>query len=830
MSSQPQPAATEAAIEHSYFTTRMLALGITPEVNTIELWQGTSFDSEHHGENILTPCPIFRQSEKGIEILVYDLQRRKIKTRKDAQRSSHTVKVMDKDYTITRLEHPIIKTNGDHIKYLKPAKEPSYPFFPPQLVKKFDAKKKINCLYITEGFFKAFKADMHNIDCIGLQSITTLRDKETNTLWPDIIQLVKTCQVERLVWLTDGDFMNITSKDMAEGIDLYKRPNIFYNSAYTFYELTSGLDCEKYFAHINTETLTTYEHLSPKSVTVVGDGDTAYTRQPQAPRVLQPGPKGLDDLLCSGADIKEVAAELNDFSIMAPGREYPGKYITRICITLGTGYVRKYILKNDVTEFYLYHLTKRPDLKNITKFVFNGTTYKYNEEKGICEIEIPGDAAKYIRVGNDYYKIIQQPDAKKQLVEVIKGRNKATIVDDHGKDFCKHIKKYEDFCLIPDHFNYQPVHYNHYNLYSPFAWEPQEGDCTVTQAFFKHIFSETPVNYTDKDTGMTTQIPRYELGYDYFTIMYKYPAHILPILCLVSKERQTGKTTFHNYIDELFKGQGINIGNEDLEADFNAHWAGKLIIKVDETRVEKGKVIDKIKRLSTADSLILNAKGKDQSKLPFFAKFMLNSNHVEDFIKIDKEEIRFWIHEVPTIKTLNPDFMTDLIEEIPAFLHFLNTRKMATKREERHWFNSKLLETDALNRIKANSRPSMEKRICEEIGDLFDLDPTAEIFTIPLKALCEEILKKADRNWVIRTLHDMGIKCATDDSGKAKQARIKYPRIKEGTSQALGEIAGKEIGIEYVSYNGKYYEFHRKDFNDSPAIVLDAIKKDDLPF
>ena len=798
----------------------MAALGIGPEVNKITLAH-TLYNPATKDYWLNNEIPIFTQCPTGIKIVVYGLNRYIYRTKKKAVRNKIEIEADDQPYYITRLEVPKVRADGSIQKYDKPIKEPSYPFFPPILCDKFDKKEKIKVLYVTEGYFKAFKACMHNVMCIGLQSITCLRDKDTNALWDDVLRIVNTCEVERLVWLTDGDFMNITAKDLTDGIDLYKRPNIFYDSCYKFYEYTSNLNCEKYFAHINTESLTNW---------ATGGALEFYTHE-EADK-LKAGVKGIDDLLCAVNDTTRIAAEMNDFSIMAPGKEYPGRYITRICLTIGTGYARKYILKDNVTDFYLFHLERRPELAAISTFKYNGTTYRYNDKEGKCEIEIPGDAAKYIRVGNDYYKIIQQPDAKKQLVEVIKGRNKATIVDDHGKDFCKHIKKYEDFCLIPDHFNYQPVHYNHYNLYSPFAWEPQEGDCSVTQAFFKHIFSETTVPYTDKDTGITTLLPRYELGYDYFTIMYKYPAHILPILCLVSKERQTGKTTFHNYIDELFKGQGINIGNEDLEADFNAHWAGKLIIKVDETRVEKGKVIDKIKRLSTADSLILNAKGKDQSKLPFFAKFMLNSNHVEDFIKIDKEEIRFWIHEVPTIKTLNPDFMTDLIEEIPAFLHFLNTRKMATKREERHWFNSKLLQTDALHRIKANSRPSMEKRISEEIGDLFDLDPYAEQFTIPLKALCEEILKKADRNWVIRTLHDMGLKCATNDDGTLKQGRIKYPRIKEGTTQVLGEMSGKEISIEYVAYNGKYYIFNRKDFNDSPAMAVPAstAKKDDLPF
>jgi hypothetical protein len=796
----------------TYFARRMHQLGVLPEHNAINLATPLR-NPKTLAEEI--EVPIFREGPKGIDILVYDINGYVKRETVKMERRDETVLASGKPYMITRLEHPKVRADGSVQKYDKPYKQPSHPFFPPGLVYHYrkcvewkeknpgdelPVRLRIKALYVTEGFFKAFKADMHRIWCIGLQSITCMRDKRNNQLWEDIRILVQVCEVERLIWLTDGDFMNITSKDLTEGIDLYKRPNIFYNSAQDFKEFTSSLECDKYFAHINSDT-------------------------------LAGSPKGLDDMLCAFPDdLKKIVDEFNNFSIMAPGKAYPGTFITRVNITVSTGYLRQYILHESPTHFYLYHLTRRPELKDLKTFKYNGTTYHYDEKKGQCEVEIPGDASLYIRMGNDYYKKIVVPDKKGKEMSILAPRLKSTIVDDYGREFINHIKKYEAPCIVPDHFNHQPAVHNCYNLYNPFVHQPEEGDYSNTLAFFKHIFSEELVKYKDKETGEVHHIPRYELGLDYYTIMYKYPCQILPILCCVSRERQTGKTTLHDYTDELFKGNSINIGNEDLEADFNAHWAGKLVIKVDETKVEKGRVVDKVKRLSTASNIIMNAKGKDQTTLPFFAKFMLNSNHVEDFIRIDKEEIRFWIHQVKPIPNLQPNFLETLIEEIPAFLYYLNTRNMVTKRVERHWFDSQLLHTEALQRIKENSLPTIERRIRQELQEIFELC-SDEILYYPLDALVKAVLNENPNNkiYIKRILTDMNIE-------NIHSLRGKYARKTEINNTNLGYPNTKELGLDWCNFNTSCYKFHRKDFatdgttNNEHLLQSNDGIKNDLPF
>ena len=813
---------TQPATEQTtYYQRRMQELGVSEQNNVIRVWQSTKFGEEGNGENILKAVPIFRQSAKGIDIIVYDLERRLQMYKKEKDGERHKDEYTNKPYFITRLETPVDTKDGGLMKYSKPKGVPSFPFFPPKLVDKYDMAKawkaanagqqlpadaRIDTLYLTEGFFKAFKADLCNIWCVGVQSITTLRDKETNQLWNDIKVLIAVCEVKRIVWLTDGDFMNITSKDLKDGIDLYKRPHMFYNSAHTFYTLTDDMkDVERYFAHINSE----------------GLKDTNGNH-----------PKGLDDLLCAFPDqVHSIFTEFNNFSINAAGKITELQWITRINISAGCRRVLEHMKLHDVNAFYTFHRERRPELASIGKFVFNGTTWKWNEEKSQADVEIPREAGDYMRVGNDYFKKIVLTMKDETTTHTIAGRLKSTILDDHGKHIFSHIPKYEAFTVVPNHTNYQQVINGNYNLYRPFMHEPEEGECPYTLEYIKHIFGSDPVTY--EVDGVVNEFPRWELGLDYLTILYKYPSQILPILCLVSEERQTGKSTFGVYLDYLFAENVISIGNEDMKGDFNAHWANKLVIICDETKLDNHEVIQKIKRLSTTDKLVMNAKGKDQVAVPFFAKFILMSNSVDDFIKIDKEEIRFWVHKVPRLEKVNIMLMQHLKDEVGAFCNYLMKRKMVTKNEERHWFRTELLHTEALQRVKDNSVSTLQKRIVQEITELFEACPDEQHqLRLPLEYI-SALAGQKDKVYTRRELNKMGY--------KTFMARYTYPRKdmkqKEAGFGDLNKAPEYEVKMVTTHAIGTHYIFERKDFikdipgttaaNNQPAAQPQVT---DLPF
>lgn len=314
----------------------------------------------------------------------------------------------------------------------------------------------------------------------------------------------------------------------------------------------------------------------------------------------------------------------------------------------------------------------------------------------------------YIRVGVTYYKKIEQPLASGDKFTTLAYWNITTIKQDESTEILSSIPKFDSYCTIPNHLNYQQVIGNSYNKYEPFEHKAIKGKCDKTLKFFEHIFGE-----------------QLEIGLDYFKLLLEKPTQILPILCLVSESRNTGKTTFLNYCKAFF-GANMTINtNEDFRSQFNSDWSNKLIIGVDEVLLDKREDSERIKSLSTAKTNKTEAKGKDKIESDFFGKFILCSNNEDSFIKIDQEEIRYWVRKVPKLENDNTNLLQELIDEIPAFIYFITKRPYYTICKSRMWFTPEQIETDALKRVKNNNKTSIEKELIEivkeELGK-FELD------------------------------------------------------------------------------------------------------------
>ena len=113
------------------------------------------------------------------------------------------------------------------------------------------------------------------------------------------------------------------------------------------------------------------------------------------------------------------------------------------------------------------------------------------------------------------------------------------------------------------------------------------------QSLVRHIFGE-----------------QYELGMDYLQLLYLHPIQKLPILLLVSEERNTGKSTFLNFLKALFQNNVTFNTNEDFRSQFNSDWAGKLLIVVDEVLLSRREDSERLKNLST--TLILQGGSQRQ--------------------------------------------------------------------------------------------------------------------------------------------------------------------------------------------------------------------------
>ena len=324
----------------------------------------------------------------------------------------------------------------------------------------------------------------------------------------------------------------------------------------------------------------------------------------------------------------------------------------------------------------------------------------------------------YKRIGTAYYKLVAVPTIAGHFNEVLVYWNMETIKQDHGKAYLSKIPKYDGFTCIPNHIDFKQEYNNFYNTYSPLSSIPVPGRIVYTLDFIKHIFGN-----------------HLELGLDYLQLLYIKPVQILPILCLVSKNRSTGKSTFLKWLKAVFENNLTYLTNDSFSSQFNADWANKLLICIDEVLFNKEELTERIKYLSTTNINKMEAKGKDRREVEFFGKFILCSNNEDNFIKIDANETRFWVLKIPSIKRESTDFLEGLIAEIPVFLHFLKERELSTIHKTRMWFTPQQIHTPALCKLVQNNRNRVERELASillGVMEKFDLD---EIDLCPLDAL-----------------------------------------------------------------------------------------------
>ena len=345
----------------------------------------------------------------------------------------------------------------------------------------------------------------------------------------------------------------------------------------------------------------------------------------------------------------------------------------------------------------------------------------------------------YLRIGTALYKINTRPTADGGTIKKLVPWRFGTLSQDYGKDFMLSVPRYDGFCTVPSHIDYKRNVNNFYNLYEPIYHEPKEGACPHILSLVEHIFGE-----------------QRELGLDYLTLLYLHPVEKLPILVLVSEERNTGKTTFLNFLKAIF-GENLTFNtNEDFRSQFNSDWAGKLLITIDEALLSRREDSERLKNLSTAKIYKMEAKGKDRQEVEFFGKFILCSNNELCPIVIDPGETRYWVRKVCPLEHDDTDFLSKLKAEIPAFLWLLQHRSLSASKEGRMWFAPALLRTRALERVIAYGRDNTEHELAEMLLEIMQTAGLSELsFCMrDLSLWMEHYGIKADKSKVRRTLND----------------------------------------------------------------------------
>lgn len=393
-------------------------------------------------------------------------------------------------------------------------------------------------------------------------------------------------------------------------------------------------------------------------------------------------------------------------------------------------------------------------------------------------------AHPFVRVGTDYYKETEGLDAKGNEETRLKPWKKEALADDYGKAFIKRIPRFDDFINYPDNMNYSRVVKGRYNTYNPIKWNPEKGECPWSLYMMEHVFGD--------------QLAQ---GLIYLKVLYTMPRQILPILVLMSRDRSTGKTTFLNWLHYIFGSNYTAITPRELESQFNASYANKLIIGIEETFIDKAQGVETIKNLGTTNTIAVNEKYTGAYNTNFYGKLILTTNKVYDFMRVDMEEIRFWLRELGNVKKLNTNIEEDLKKEIPAFLHYLihevpdvdlSRSRMVLTPEEIH--------NEQLETVKKESFSGLRKDLNALITEWFEANEDE----IELLATAKHI-KEVWFNYNSRITHSYIIKVLKNE----------YELNPEKMQRFIPFNGKCEDKLTQNSVSGKPYRFVRSDFTDS---------------
>mgnify|MGYP007037737145 CR=1 FL=1 len=344
----------------SYFQGRMATLGATPSNIRVTL---VNPEAEPPASKIMDVDIFSEDTEGNIEIKYYSIDGELITY------YTNTKNPAPRFYVVKRLKNPA----GDN-KYLIPSGQGTFPFFPPPLLEKYKQGIKIETLVLTEGVFKAFKAQVCGLDCVGLSSISHYAAE--GKLYADLTKLIQRCQVAKIIILWDADCRNISEKSLSVREDLTKRPSGFYAAAKRIRELVleAHPEMKVTFSHIINN------HLSGK---------------------------GLDDLLAEAENTKVPTALIIQDLLSSNGTYFYSQDVTKDIRPIFT-----YFCLRDPQKFYDLH-------GHIIKdkvFNFHQKMYEAddNGQVTILESSTEGDDEK--EVFFEFYTVkVNQATGKKEI-------------------------------------------------------------------------------------------------------------------------------------------------------------------------------------------------------------------------------------------------------------------------------------------------------------------------------------------------------------------------------------------------------------------------------
>lgn len=412
----------------------------------------------------------------------------------------------------------------------------------------------------------------------------------------------------------------------------------------------------------------------------------------------------------------------------------------------------------------------------LSKFeLFTAIQFKGNYRHAISFIEHNFYKRKlpYIRVGTDYFKVIYKKDRYGHIRQTLKPWNKDTISTDHGGAAISHIPVFDDFIIEPSNTNYKEHIDGFYNMYAPFSHTPFDGEVTDNDVSYslllvKHLFGD-----------------QFMLGLQYLKLLYERPKQHLPVLCIVSEERETGKTTFINWINMIFGDNYVSVKPDEIDDKFNEIYANKNIISIEEAIITPN-MGEKIKTFATSKTIVVNQKFISKCILPFFAKIIILTNKSKSFMQIDTDEIRYWVIEAPHIQNKNTKLEEFLSSEIPKFLTYLKTKvAMPDLSRSRMVFTKDQIKTDFLTEVVEESKSTLYKEIRYNLSEYFELNELLN----EINATASDIKDRFFKDNASITPHTIT---------KCLQGEFNIKPEKNGRYSSFGENQATSVGRHYT--------------------------------
>jgi hypothetical protein len=517
--------------------------------------------------------------------------------------------------------------------------------------------------------------------------------------------------------------------------------------------------------------------------------------------------KGIDDLLVQlEAKHQAIMDDLMQF-------HFAKTYFDGLIITDGqTSTIYRYFGTNSVEEFYnLYkeYIGSRPFIWKKTKYEWTGEELKYVKSE---------ESERFARIGINWIKRVRLPNHRQITEERIERWSVAEIKRDYPKHIAdqminRDIPKYDGFFSMPcwDQKEYRRSIYNCYNLMEPLIWDPKPGRIDVTLGFIKHLFQgEAKIEWDEKEQMyQETAIhgDQFTIAMDYLTILHQHPTQKTFVPCLVSREQKTGKSTFLEWLCMVYNGNGTVLNNEQFKKNFNAHWASKFIIGLDEgfLDVDKKSERERLKQMVTAKEIFMELKGIDVKPIPYFGHLIICSNDADNLMKMEEEDTRWFVVKVHKTDKEDPYLEDKLKQEIPAWIHFLANRKIFHPKVSRLWFDPKDFETEQMRKIIETTKSRLDAVVENWIKDIF--------LTYKVPDL------RINRKTLLKYLNDPAL-----SKYRIDEKELKYYLEEKKQMQYLpagrckiplsinGYDAKNEPDISYMHENQRHYHFTPEDW------------------